>query len=115
MYGKTYSDKTAELIDAEIKNIMDQAYAEVKDLLDKNRDKVDNLKDALMKYETLDGEEVKLIIAGQKIDKPTVGELLEAEKKNPAPKTVTRKKKQPGPLAENPSDPLPKPDPGFSG
>ncbi len=115
VYGKTYSDKTAELIDAEIKNIMDQAYAEVKELLDKNRDKVENLKNALMKYETLDGEEVKLIIAGQKLDKPTVGELLEAEKKNPAPKTVTRKKKQPDPLAENPSDPLPKPDPGFSG
>ena len=79
--NRAYSDETAQTIDEEIKRLMDEAYKDVKKLLQNNRQKVENLKDALAKYETLDGEEVKQIIDGKALDRPTVSDLLEAERK----------------------------------
>ncbi len=80
-FGPDYSQRTAELIDTEIKRLIDAAYVKVKDLIEANRDKLESLAQTLIKYETLDAEEVKTIIAGGRIDKPTVADLLEAEQK----------------------------------
>jgi cell division protease FtsH len=55
--GKNYSEETAALIDAEIKKIIDEAYAKAKDLLLANRDKLDFITDFLCKYEIMDDEE----------------------------------------------------------
>ncbi len=80
--GREYSDRTADLIDSEIKKIMDEAYEDVKKIILDHREEMESLEQALMKYETLDGDEVKQIIEGKTLDKPTVGELLTAEQKN---------------------------------
>jgi len=77
--GKEYSDKTAEDIDAEVKSFTDEAYSQAKELIESNRDKVEKIAQALLKYETLDAEDVKLILEGGRIDKPTVSDLLAAE------------------------------------
>ena len=45
----------------------------------------------MLKYETLDAEEVKIIINGGKLDKPTVSDLLALEQK----KAEEKKNKQP--------------------
>lgn len=76
-----YSQKTAELIDQEVKNLLDAAHAKVEQLLMQHRDKLEALAEALLKYETLDAEEVKIIISGRKLEKPTVSELLALEQK----------------------------------
>lgn len=76
-----YSQKTAELIDQEVKNLLDAAHAKVEHLLMQHRDKLEALAEALLKYETLDAEEVKIIISGRKLEKPTVSELLALEQK----------------------------------
>jgi cell division protease FtsH len=76
---KEYSEKTAESIDEEVKRITDEAYKNTKDLIEQNRDKLERIAKALLKYETLDADEVKRIIEGQSIDKPTVTDLLAAE------------------------------------
>ena len=76
---KEYSDKTAEEIDAEVKRFMDQAYNMAKELMQTNRDKVETIANALLKYETLDAEDVKVILDGGQLDKPTVTDLLAAE------------------------------------
>ena len=55
--GKNYSEETAALIDAEIKKIIDEAYANAKALLLANRDKLDFITDFLCKYEIMDDEE----------------------------------------------------------
>ena len=55
--GKNYSEETAALIDAEIKKIIDEAYANAKALLIANRDKLDFITDFLCKYEIMDDEE----------------------------------------------------------
>ncbi|MCD4699600.1 MAG: AAA family ATPase, partial [Phycisphaerae bacterium] len=77
--GKDYSEKTAEVIDGEIKAIMDAAYADAGEMLRANHDKVKGIADALLNYETLDVSDVKKIIAGETLDKPSINELLEAE------------------------------------
>ena len=55
--GKNYSEETAALIDAEVKKIIDEAYANAKALLMANRDKLDFITDFLCKYEIMDDEE----------------------------------------------------------
>jgi len=77
--GKDYSDHTAEVIDQEVKGIIDQAYAATEELVQANRDKLQSLAQALLKYETLSGDEVRIVIGGGSLDKPTVGDLLDRE------------------------------------
>jgi cell division protease FtsH len=81
-----YSQGTAEIIDKEIKRLIDTAYVKVKDLIEANRDKLEALAQALIKYETLDAEEVRTIIEGGLLEKPTVADLLAAEQKKTAAK-----------------------------
>jgi len=76
---KDYSERTAEAIDSEIKKITDESYKKAKELIETNKDKLKRIAKALLKYETLDAEDVKLILEGGELDKPTVGDLLAAE------------------------------------
>ncbi|MEN8128232.1 MAG: ATP-dependent zinc metalloprotease FtsH [Planctomycetota bacterium] len=82
--GPEYSQKTAEAIDREVKQLIDEAYAKVKDLLKAQKDQMEALTQALLKYETLDAEDVKLILDGKTLDKPTVADLLKAEQEKAA-------------------------------
>ncbi len=76
---KDYSERTAETIDTEVKKVTDQAYAQAKELIEANRERLVNIGKALLKYETLDADEVQLILEGGVLDKPTVTDLLAAE------------------------------------
>ena len=76
---KEYSEKTAEAIDSEVKKIADQAYKKAKELIESNKDKLERIAKALLKYETLDADDVEVILKGGELDKPTVGDLLAAE------------------------------------
>jgi len=76
---KEYSERTAEAIDSEIKGITDEAYTKARELIEANRGKLENIAKALLKYETLDSDEVQLILEGGLLDKPTVADLLVAE------------------------------------
>ena len=81
MQGKDYSEKTSEAIDKEIRTLCDKAYSQCKDLILSKKVELENIAQALLKYETLDAEEVKKILDGEILDKPTVGDLLAAEQK----------------------------------
>jgi len=82
--GKDYSEQTAKVIDEEIRRIMNEARDMTRSLIEQHRDATDRLARALLKYETLSAEEVRIIIDGRELDKPTVSDLLEAEKKKSA-------------------------------
>ncbi|MBL7214100.1 MAG: ATP-dependent zinc metalloprotease FtsH [Phycisphaerae bacterium] len=86
--GPEYSQKTAEAIDREIKKLIDEAYAKVQSLIKANKDKMESLTQALLKYETLDADDVKVILDGGTLDKPTVADLLKAEQDKGKSKTV---------------------------
>jgi cell division protease FtsH len=76
---KEYSEKTAEIIDKEVKKIADEAYKKAKELIEANKDKLEQIAKALLKYETLDADDINLILAGGQLEKPTVADLLAAE------------------------------------
>lgn len=61
------SEKTAELVDSEIKNWLDTAYKDAKNLVTKNKSTVDKLAKALLDKETLSGDEIREIISGKKV------------------------------------------------
>jgi len=84
--GKDYSDATADLIDQEVKSIVEEARSHTRQLMESNRQRLADLAAALLKYETLSGEEARQVIDGQPLNKPTVGDLLEREQaKGPPP------------------------------
>jgi cell division protease FtsH len=91
---RDHSDETSHLIDEEVKKLIDTLYEQTRKLLEDNRDRVDAVAKALLKYETLDGPDIDKIMRGEALTRPTVGDLLEREQnKRPAP-TAT-----PGPAA----------------
>ena len=55
---KHMSDDTAKLIDTEIRQIIDRNYARAKQILEDNMDIMHAMKDALMKYETIDAGQI---------------------------------------------------------
>jgi cell division protease FtsH len=60
--SKDYSENIAQEIDAEVKRIIDEAYARAKNLIETNRDKLEMIAQKLLEYETLDGEQVREIV-----------------------------------------------------
>ncbi len=94
---KEYSEKTAEAIDNEVRKITDDAYTKARELLEANKEKVSNVAAALLKYETLDADEVTLIMEGGILDKPTVTDLLAAEQaksETPEPESKEQQESQ---------------------
>ncbi|MBQ9540639.1 MAG: ATP-dependent zinc metalloprotease FtsH [Alphaproteobacteria bacterium] len=63
---ETASEKTAELVDAEVRSWLDVAYKDAVKILTKNKKTVARLADELLKRETLTGDEIREIIFGKK-------------------------------------------------
>jgi len=76
--GRDYSDSTAEIIDRQIKRILDESYRQARKILEQHRDQLDAIAQALISHETLTGEEINALIRGESLDRPSVGDLLDA-------------------------------------
>ncbi len=61
------SDRTAELVDTELKRILSEAYERARTILTEQRDALDRLAASLLERETLDREEVEMVVAGRKL------------------------------------------------
>ncbi len=105
MPEKDYSDTTARIIDEETKALIDSAYNDATRLLDQNWDKTVLIAEALLKYETLQGEDVKRIMRGDRLDKPTVSELLQAAANAAQGKTAAPESNRPAPGGKAPDFP----------
>ena len=77
------SEETANLIDAEIKRFVEDAYKRAEKIIKTHRKKLDRIGNALLEYETLTGEEIEALIKNKKIDRepPETRENTEAKKK----------------------------------
>jgi len=64
------SDETAKTIDKEIRRIVDGGYDKAKAVLSQHIDELHALANALLEYETLSGEEIKSLLAGEGIGRP---------------------------------------------
>jgi cell division protease FtsH len=62
---KQVSDETAHAIDEEIRRVIEANYMRAKEILETNLDKLHAMSDALVKYETIDEQQIKDIMAGK--------------------------------------------------
>lgn len=65
--GSTISEKTADLIDVEVKRIVEEGHDRAKELLEKHLDELHTLAKGLLEHETLSGDEIKDLLAGKPI------------------------------------------------
>ena len=64
-FQRDCSERTAEEIDAEVKRLLDQAYADAKDILLQHREQLDRISSELLRNETMDGETFLRLIGRQ--------------------------------------------------
>ncbi|MEW5873897.1 MAG: ATP-dependent zinc metalloprotease FtsH [Candidatus Zixiibacteriota bacterium] len=90
---RDYSERTAQLIDDEVKRIITEAEAKATDLLSNNMDKLHTIAKALLEREILDGEEISVLLRGEELAKrpePTpaatpAGQQAEVKPARPTP------------------------------
>ncbi len=77
-YGfEASSNEMLKLIDEEIKNIIENAKNRATEIITENKDKLELIAQALLKYETLTGEEINKVIKGEEIRNEEVEEKQE--------------------------------------
>jgi cell division protease FtsH len=68
---QTYSEATAQIIDAEVRRIVEECYQRARQILLDNKDKLIALAEALLEYETLDAQQVDEILKTGKLTPPS--------------------------------------------
>ena len=69
--NKQMSDDTMRAIDAEIREVIDRNYDRAKKILEENVDILHAMKDALMKYETLDAGQIDDLMERRDVREPS--------------------------------------------
>jgi len=90
---KQVSDVTAHVIDEEVRRVIDSNYQRAYKILQTNMDKLQTMSEALIKYETIDEEQIKDIMEGRVPRPPRDWD----DTPTPTPR---------GPSAEKPAPPL---------
>jgi len=83
---KNFSERTAELIDEEVRKIINRNFSRANEILQKNKDKLLKIAEALLEKEVLVSDEIKALIKGK--------EIILKKKKPPVPqreKKITKK------------------------
>jgi cell division protease FtsH len=84
--SKNYSEATSQAIDREVRSILERCHDQATAILEAHRPAVEHVATALLKYETLTGDEVRAMLAGATADtvrrpaapvRPTAGPTLE--------------------------------------
>jgi cell division protease FtsH len=89
---KNFSEKTAERIDDEVKKIITRNFDRAKDLVEKNKEKLVKIAEALLEKEVLDSDEIEVIVYGKKLKKAPPPQKKAASEE---PKKRTKKAKSP--------------------
>lgn len=75
-FSKPFSEKTAEMIDFEISNLIENAYKRAINLLNENRDKLDSLAQVLIDKEVIFREDLENIFGKRPFDKDKDMDML---------------------------------------
>ena len=102
--GEQHSDETAQMIDEEVKRLIDETYQETKQLIEEHKDQVIAIAEALLKYETLTADEVGKLMKGESLGKTTVSDLLAAEREKTAATAAEEPSSAPDKADEGESD-----------
>ena len=99
-FNKPYSEKTAELIDDEVKHLIDKAYNRAMEVLKKNKKGLIQLAELLLEKEVIFSEDVEIIFGKKRgnITKETQSMLMKTNSKSSSGITKKKppKKEEPG-------------------
>ena len=99
-FNKPYSEKTAELIDDEVKRLIDKAYNRAMEVLKKNKKGLIQLAELLLEKEVIFSEDVEIIFGKKRgnITKETQSMLMKTNSKSSSGITKKKppKKEEPG-------------------
>ena len=101
--GKAMSNETARMIDSEVKRFVEQGLERARQILTDHVDQLHLIANALLELETLTGEEIKRLIAGEDIDRPDTSATTAVLPSSGTSIPKTRRPKGPGPFG----NPLP--------
>ncbi|SDA24219.1 ATP-dependent zinc metalloprotease FtsH [Sphingomonas sp. NFR15] len=101
--GKAMSDETARLIDSEVKRFVEQGLERARQILTDHIDQLHLIANALLELETLTGEDIKRLIAGEDLDRPDSNAPTVVLPSSGTSIPKTRRGKGPGPFG----NPLP--------
>jgi cell division protease FtsH len=88
-HHQNYSEDTARAIDAEVKRIVMEGYDRANKALRGNVEQLKRIAEALLEYETIDGEDIDVIIGGGSITRrappaPPRAPVVDAKEKRPS-------------------------------
>jgi cell division protease FtsH len=87
--NKNFSERTSERIDEEVKKIVTRSYIRTQGLIEKNKDKLARIAEALLEKEVLTSEEINKIVDGKiKPESPLSGPAAAPETKVREPEVV---------------------------
>ena len=75
---KNMADTTASIIDDETRRLVDEAYKDATKILKKNANQLERLAQGLLEYETLNGDEIKIIVDGGVLSRTDPEEEVES-------------------------------------
>ncbi len=84
------SESTSEVVDEEVKRIIDTAYGRARGILTDQRARLDRLAEALLEYETLEREEILLVVEGKPLPPRAAPTPLDLPPASPAGKPAVR-------------------------
>jgi cell division protease FtsH len=105
--GSSLSEDTARRIDGEIRRIVVQQYERATSILTEHRKELETISEALLEYETLDGDDIDTLLRGGKIDRP-VSPVVQKRKEAAAEKEEAQKRPLLPPIGTK-KDPSPEP------
>ncbi|HSR40866.1 MAG TPA: ATP-dependent zinc metalloprotease FtsH, partial [Longimicrobiales bacterium] len=82
-HRREVSEKTAQLVDSEVKRILDEAFHGARTTLEEHRDLLEAIASALLERETLDAEEIEALAEGRPLP-PLEEPEVEGEPQEPA-------------------------------
>jgi len=88
---RDYSDKIAELIDDEVRRLIDEALSIAKKVLTQHRDRLEYLAKQLLVRETLEGNVLLTVLEGKPVPKPRQKAKAKPVKRPAVPKAVDRR------------------------
>ena len=86
------SEKTMQDVDTEIRRILNEQYKVARKLIEEHRDKIEKMASALLKWETLDAEQLDDIMAGKEPREPKPPESGDVPKNDRPTTTATEDK-----------------------
>lgn len=104
-YQKPYSEKTAELIDQEVRELVDQAYTRTKNLLLEHKQHTEALAQELLKKEVLFQSDLEQLIGKRPFStKTTYEEFMNSDTDEPSTSETAPETQQPETSAEAPAE-----------